>query len=80
MRDRPVGDHTCIENCNVFNTGVNISGSVNIGSRDIFGTNSTVLQMLQINNDNVLGASSLANKNIVNDSIMIGVSAKKLVR
>ena len=73
-----VGHDTVIGDCNVFNPGANISCSVKIGSRNLFGTNSTVLQFIEIGNGNILGASSLANKNIGNESIMVGVPAKNL--
>ena len=75
-----IGHDTVIKNCNVFNPGCNISGDVNIGSNNLFGTNSTVLQGLSVNDSNVLGASSLANKVIFSNSVMVGVPAKKLER
>ncbi len=73
-----VGHDTVIGDCNIFNPGCNISGSVKIGSGNLFGTNSTVLQFIEIGNGNIIGASSLANKNIGNESIMVGVPAKNL--
>lgn len=75
-----VGHDTIIGDCNVFNPGANISGSLDINSENLFGTNCTVLQMLKIGKNNIIGASSLVNKNIGDDSIMIGVPAKKMLR
>jgi sugar O-acyltransferase (sialic acid O-acetyltransferase NeuD family) len=75
-----IGHDCVIRDFNVFNPGANISGGVNIGSGNLFGTNCTVLQMLQIGKNNVIGASSLANKNIDDNSIMVGVPAKKIIR
>lgn len=75
-----IGHDTVIKDNNIFNPGCNISGDVRIGSNNLFGTNSTVLQGITIENNNILGAASLANKNISNDSVMVGVPAKKIER
>ena len=37
-----------------------------------------MLQFIEIGNGNIIGASSLANKNIGNESIMVGIPAKNL--
>lgn len=73
-----IGHDVLIEDCNIFNPGCNVSGDVKIGSNNLFGTNSTILQGISVGSKNVLGASSLANKNIENESVMVGVPAKKL--
>ena len=75
-----IGHDSLIADFNVFNPGANISGGVKINSGNLFGTNCTVLQMLQIGTNNIIGASSLANKNIHDNSIMVGVNAKKITR
>ena len=74
-----LGHDSNIGNCNVFNPGCNISGGVRIGSCNLFGTNSTVLQNVAVGDYNTLGASSLANKTINDNSVMIGVPAKPLI-
>lgn len=73
-----VGHNTSVGDCNVFNPACNISGDVKIGSRNMFGTNATVLQRTIINNDNILGASSLANKNIDNERVIVGIPGKEI--
>ena len=73
-----VGHDVIIQDGNIFNPGCNVSGNVNIESNNLFGTNSTILQGISIGSNNTLGASSLANKNIQNNSIMVGVPAKML--
>jgi sugar O-acyltransferase (sialic acid O-acetyltransferase NeuD family) len=74
-----IGHDCVIENFNVFNPGANISGGVNISSANLFGTNCTVLQMLKIGKNNIIGAASLANKNIDDGCVMVGVPAKNIM-
>jgi len=73
-----IGHDALIGNANVFNPGCNISGSVKIGDMNLFGTNATILQGIIVGNRSTLGASSLANKNIGDDMVMVGVPAKQL--
>jgi len=74
------GHDSIIGNCNVFNPGVNISGGVVIGNQNLIGTNSTMLQYVKMGNSNILGAGSLANKEIFEDSIMVGLPAKPIAK
>ena len=73
-----VGHDCIIRNCNVINPGTNISGGVVIGDNNLIGTNATVLQYKMIGNNNIVGAGTLVNKNIENDSVMVGIPARKI--
>lgn len=73
-----VGHDTTIGNCNVFNPGANISGSVKIGNRNLFGTNSTLLQGLSVGDNSIIGASTLINKNVDNNLVVVGVPGKEI--
>lgn len=75
-----LGHDSIIGDFNVFNPGANISGGVHINSGNLFGTNCTVLQMLQIGSKNIIGASTLANKNVYDNSIIIGVPGKVIIK
>lgn len=68
-----VGHDATISDCNVFNPGANISGSVKIGNRNLFGTNSTLLQGLSVGDNSIIGASTLINKNVDNNLVVVGV-------
>ena len=62
----------------MFLIGVNVSGAVIIGSSNLFGTNSTVLQTLAISDNNVIGASALLTKNVKSNSTMVGIPARNV--
>ncbi|QKJ29395.1 acetyltransferase [Mucilaginibacter mali] len=73
--------HDCqIGSYNVINPSVNLSGGLHIGNSNLFGVGSVILQHLNVGNNNTIGASALVTKNIDNDSIHIGVPAKKFLK
>lgn len=73
-----VGHDATIGDCNVFNPGANISGSVKIGNRNLFGTNSTLLQGLFVGDNSIIGASTLINKNLDHNLVVVGVTGKEI--
>jgi len=73
-----IGHDTEILDGNIFNPGSNISGSVHIGSSNLFGTNCTVLQGLTIGSNSIIGASSLVNRNVDDNIVVVGLPAKKI--
>lgn len=75
-----LGHDSIVGDFNVFNPGANISGGVIINSGNLFGTNSTVLQTLTIGSKNIIGASTLANKNINDNSVIVGVPGKSIIK
>lgn len=58
--------------------GVHISGKVNAGERVYFGTNSSVIEGINICNDVVIGAGACVAKDIIESGVYVGVPAKKL--
>ena len=61
---------------NIFNPGVNVSGGISIGNRNLFGTNSTIVQYLQIGSNNTISAASFVSKDIDNNLILVGNPAR----
>jgi UDP-3-O-[3-hydroxymyristoyl] glucosamine N-acyltransferase len=60
----------------VINPGVNLSGGVKIGDQNLFGTNATITQYLNIGDRNSFSAASFISKNIENNQILIGNPAR----
>lgn len=58
--------------------GVHISGKVSAGERVYFGTNSSVIEDINICNDVVIGAGACVAKDIIESGVYVGVPAKKL--
>ncbi len=75
-----VGHDAVIGNCNVFNPGANISGGVRAGNNNLVGTNATLLQYTSIGNNAVVGAASLVNKPVEDNTTVVGVPAKPLIK
>ncbi len=75
-----VGHDTKIGDFNIFNPGANISGSVIIKDCNLIGTNATILQEISIGSNNIFGASSMVNKNVGDNMLMVGVPAKQLIK
>jgi sugar O-acyltransferase (sialic acid O-acetyltransferase NeuD family) len=71
-----IGHDVNIGNGNVINPGCNISGGISIGNFNLLGTNSTLLQNITLGDNSILGAASLANKNIESNKVCVGVPAK----
>lgn len=75
-----LGHDAIIGDSNVINPGVNISGSVVVKSNNLVGTNATILQEIEIGSNNTIGASTLVNKNVDDNNIIVGVPGKPLNR
>lgn len=73
-----IGHDVVIGNCNVINPGVNISGGVKMGDRNLLGVNSTILQFKSIGNDAIIGAGSMVNKDVPDQTTVVGIPAKPL--
>lgn len=58
--------------------GVHISGKVNAGERVYFGTNSSVIEGINICSDVVIGAGACVAKDIIESGVYVGVPTKKL--
>lgn len=72
-----VGHDACIGDCNVIMPNVNISGGVQIGSGNLFGVKSTVLQYLKVGDHVKIGANSLLMRNAKSDCLYFGSPAEK---
>lgn len=68
-----------IGNYNVFNPSTNISGCCKIDNCNLFGTGCKVLQNIEITKNVILGAGSVAYKNILESGTWVGVPAKKII-
>ena len=53
-----------------------LSGGLKVGSNNLFGTNSTVLQYLQIGTNNTITAASFVSKDVDNNLILVGNPAR----
>ncbi|KAF0129282.1 MAG: bifunctional WbnG and putative acetyltransferase [Bacteroidetes bacterium] len=56
--------------------GVHISGRCQIGDFVTIGTNATLLPDVIVGNNVIIGANSLVNKNVPDNSVVVGVPAK----
>ena len=74
------GHDARIDDCCVFNPGVNVSGGVEIGSRCLVGTGAKILQYLTVGEDATVGAGSVVTKNVPANTTVVGVPAKPLNR
>lgn len=73
-----VGHDTVIGDGNVLNPGSNISGNVQIGNSNLCGTNCSVLQGIEIGNNSIIGASSMVNKSVNDNVVVVGIPAKEI--
>lgn len=69
--DCTIGPHTHIA------PGVIFSGNVTVGEKSHIGVGATVIQGIKIGNKVVVGAGALVLKNIADQSVAVGVPAKK---
>lgn len=76
--DCTVGHDTVIGNCNVINPSVNISGGVTLKDECLLGTNSVILQNLQVESKVVIGASGLVTKDILEQGVYVGAPVTKI--
>lgn len=60
----------------VYKKFINSSGKVKIGDNVYFGKNCTILKGVTIGNNCVVGAGSIVNTNIPDNSVAVGVPAK----
>lgn len=76
--DCTIGHDTVIEDCNIFNPSVNISGGVNIENKVMVGTGTQILQYLKICSNTIIGAGAVVTKNITESGVYVGSPAKKI--
>lgn len=55
-----------------------LSGNINVGKRGYFGTNSTVIEKIDITNDVTIGAGGVVVKNIIESGVYVGVPVKQI--
>ena len=72
-----VGHDACFGDFNVVMPNVNISGGVTIGSANLFGVKSTVLQYLKVGDRVKIGACSLLMRNAKSDNLYFGIPAER---
>jgi sugar O-acyltransferase (sialic acid O-acetyltransferase NeuD family) len=61
-----------------IHAGVHLSGESDIGSRVWFGVNSTIIQVLKIGDDSIIGAGAVILKDVKPKAVMVGNPAKLL--
>lgn len=74
--DTTVGHDVTIEDFVTIFPSANVSGNVDIGSYTLIGTGTQIIQERKIGENVYLGAGSVVNKDIPNDSVAVGVPAK----
>ena len=75
-----IGHDVRIGSFNVISPGVNLSGSVSLGNGNFIGTNATILQLLKIENNVVIGAGTLVQKNVDSNLILVGNPASNIIQ
>ena len=73
-----VGHESLIKDYFTSAPGVHISGKVNIGNNVYFGTNSSVIENIDICDEVTVGAAACVVKNITECGIYVGTPAKKI--
>lgn len=58
--------------------GAILGGGSSVGDRSLIGTNATVLPMVKVNNDIVVGAGAVVTMNLEEPGVYAGVPARKL--
>jgi sugar O-acyltransferase (sialic acid O-acetyltransferase NeuD family) len=71
-----IGHDTIIEDFVELSPGVNISGNCYIGKHTNIGTNAIILPQIKIGSNVIIGAGSVVNKDIPDNSVVVGVPAK----
>lgn len=72
--DCMIGDHVHIA------PGVTLSGSIKIGSGSHIGTGASVIHGIEIGSRVIVGGGSLVAKDIPEDTVVVGIPAKPMVR
>ena len=72
--DCSVGDYTHVS------VGAVLCGEVIIGNNCMIGAHSTIIQCRKVGDNSVVGAGAVVNKDVENDSTVVGVPAKKLIQ
>jgi len=75
-----IGHDAVIGNCNVINPGVNLSGSIMIADGCLIGTGSVILENIHIGSGAKVGGGAVVTKDINENTIVVGVPAKPLIR
>lgn len=73
-----IGHEASIGAFSVLNPTVNISGGVTLGREVLVGTGAQVLQNLNIGQKAVIGAGSVATKDVPDEVTVVGIPAKPL--
>jgi sugar O-acyltransferase (sialic acid O-acetyltransferase NeuD family) len=73
-----IGHKTIIEKYSCINPACNISGGVHVEEGVYVGTNAVILQNKTIGRYSTIGASAMVNKDVMNNSKMLGVPARKV--
>ena len=74
-----LGHDVTLGNYNSLMIGTKICGACNIGDRNYFGVNSTVLQTFSVGNDTMVGTGSVIMKNTRDDSTYFGNPARSII-
>jgi sugar O-acyltransferase (sialic acid O-acetyltransferase NeuD family) len=72
-----IGHDSTIGDFSSLMPSVNISGNVTIGRGTFVGSGATILQGITIGDNVIIGAGSLVNKNVADNSVVMGVPARK---
>lgn len=76
--DCTIGHESSIGNYSTLSPGVHISGNVHISEMVYIGTGAVILQNLSICGDSLIGAGSLASKNISIPGTYVGAPVRKI--
>jgi sugar O-acyltransferase (sialic acid O-acetyltransferase NeuD family) len=75
-----IGHDVFIDDFSTIAPGVNISGNVKIGQGCEVGTNSTVIQGLNVGSGATIGAGAVVTKDVIENTIVVGVPARRIIK
>lgn len=73
-----IGHDSCVGNFFTSMPNSVLSGNVNFGENGYIGTNSTVIEKINITNDVIIGANGVVVNDIVESGTYVGVPVKKI--
>jgi len=76
--DCTVGHDTIIDNFNVINPSVNVSGGVRLKEEILLGTGAQILQYKSVTDKVIVGAGAVVTKDITQSGVYVGSPAKKI--